>query len=128
MSTRFNRQTNGCRSSSSRLRSSPCSTSSGAASVRRTEFPQHPMSSGLFRAQVRAHAESAWLGTILLVQPASFALLAACAFAIAVAMGAFLAFGEHTRKARLDGIVAPENGVVRIVAPQAGIVESVRVA
>jgi len=86
------------------------------------------MSSGLFRAQVRAHAESAWLGTILLIQPASFAFLAACAFAIAVAMGAFLVFGEYTRKARLEGIVAPEMGLVRIVAPQAGIVESVRMA
>lgn len=86
------------------------------------------MSSGLFRAQVRAHAESAWLGTILLIQPASFAFLAACAFAIAAALGAFLVFGEYTRKARLEGIVAPRSGVVRIVAPQAGIVESVQVA
>ena len=86
------------------------------------------MSSGLFRAQVRAHAESAWLGTILLIQPASFAFLAACAFAMAAAMGAFLFLGEYTRKARLEGIVAPEMGVVRIVAPQAGIVRSVEVA
>src|SRR5690348_4138473 len=86
------------------------------------------MSSGLFRAQVRAHAQSAWLGTILLIQPASFAFLAACAFAIALAMGAFLVLGEYTRKARLEGIVAPQMGVVRIVAPQAGIVQSVRVA
>jgi len=86
------------------------------------------MSSGLFRAQVRDHAQSAWLGTIVLIQPASFAFLAACAFAIAVAMGAFLVLGEYTRKARLEGIVAPQQGVVRILAPQPGIVESVRVA
>ncbi len=85
------------------------------------------MSSGLFRAQVRAHAESAWLGTILLIQPASFAFLTACAFAMAAAMGAFLFLGEYTRKARLEGIVAPELGVVRIVAPQAGIVRAVEV-
>ncbi|HSN19682.1 MAG TPA: HlyD family efflux transporter periplasmic adaptor subunit [Usitatibacter sp.] len=86
------------------------------------------MSTGLFRAQVRAHAESAWLGTILLIQPPSFAFLAACALAIAVALGAFLVAGEYTRKARLEGVVAPERGLVRVFARQAGIVEAVRVA
>ena len=86
------------------------------------------MSSGLFRAQVRAHAESAWLGRILLIQPPSFSFLAAGAVAIAAALGAVLVFGEYTRKARLEGVVAPEQGVVRVLAPQAGIVESVRIA
>lgn len=86
------------------------------------------MSSGLFRAQVRAHAENAWLGRIVLIQPPSFPFLATCAVAIAVALGAFFFFGQYTRKARLEGVVAPVEGVVRVLAPQAGVVESVRVA
>jgi membrane fusion protein len=86
------------------------------------------MSSGLFRAQVRSHAESAWLGRILLIQPPSFSVLAAAALAIAAALAAFFIFGEYTRKARLEGLIAPEEGIVRVLAPQAGIVERVRIA
>ncbi len=86
------------------------------------------MSNGLFRAQVRAHAETAWLGRIVLIRPLSFTFLTACALAMGAALGAFLLSGEYTRKARVAGVLAPEQGVVKIVAQQAGIVASVRVA
>lgn len=86
------------------------------------------MSNGLFRAQVRAHAESAWLGRIVLIRPLSFTFLTACALAIGVMLAAFFCFAEYTRKARLEGVLAPEMGIVKIVAQQAGIVESVRAA
>jgi membrane fusion protein len=86
------------------------------------------MSNGLFRAQVRAHAESAWLGRIVLIRPLSFTFLTACALGIGMALATFLTLGEYTRKARVEGVLAPELGVVKIVAQQAGIVESVRVA
>jgi len=85
------------------------------------------MSNALFRAQVRAHAESAWLGHIVLIRPLSFTFLTACALAMGVALAAFFTLGEYTRKARVEGVLAPELGVVRIVAQQAGIVASVRV-
>ncbi len=86
------------------------------------------MGNGLFRAQVRAHAESAWLGRIVLIRPISFAFLTACALAIGVVLAVFFTLGEYTRKARVEGVLAPELGVVKIVAQQAGIVASVRVA
>jgi membrane fusion protein len=86
------------------------------------------MSGGLFRAQVRAHAESAWLGRIVLIRPLSFTFLTACALAIAAALAAFFVAAQYTRKARVEGVVAPELGVVRILAQQTGIVERVRVA
>src|SRR5579862_9923114 len=85
------------------------------------------MSNALFRAQVRAHAESAWLGRIVLIRPLSFTFLTACALAMGVVLAAFFTLGEYTRKARVEGVLAPELGVVRIVAQQAGIVASVRV-
>ena len=85
------------------------------------------MSNGLFRAQVRAHAESAWLGRIVLIRPLSFTFLTVCALAMGAALAAFLLAGEYTRKARVAGVLAPEQGVVRIVAQQAGVVASVRV-
>lgn len=86
------------------------------------------MSTGLFRAEVRAHAENAWLGKILLIQPPSFAFLTSCALVLACALAAFFTTGQYTRKARLEGVVAPELGVVRILAQQSGVVERVRVA
>lgn len=85
------------------------------------------MTTGLFRAQVRAHAESAWLGTIVLIRPLSFTFLSACALAMAAALAAFFIAGEYTRKARVEGVLAPEQGVAKIVAQQSGIVESVAV-
>ncbi|HXZ50201.1 MAG TPA: HlyD family efflux transporter periplasmic adaptor subunit [Usitatibacter sp.] len=86
------------------------------------------MSAGLFRAQVRAHAENAWLGTIVLIRPLSFTFLTACALAMAAALAAFLVEGEYTRKARVAGVLAPEQGMVRLLAQQTGIVERVAVA
>ena len=39
-----------------------------------------------------------------------------------VALGAFFVYGEYTRKARVTGVLAPIQGVVRIVALQPGMV------
>ena len=44
---------------------------------------------------------------------------------VAVLVFAFLFFGEYTRKARVSGYLVPENGVIRLIAPQpATILES----
>lgn len=83
------------------------------------------MTSPLFRAQVRAHAQDAWLGRIVLIRPVSFAVFCSIAAAITVAMAAYLAFGEYTRKARVAGVLSPEQGVVKIIAQQAGVVDSI---
>ena len=82
----------------------------------------------LFRAEACEAREHAWLGRIVLVRPVSFAFLTACAVATALAILAFLAWGEYTRKARVTGTLAPAEGIVRVVAQQAGRVESLRIA
>ena len=86
------------------------------------------MANELFRAQVRAHAETAWLGRIVLIRPLSFTFLTLCAVAIAMALATFFIAAQYTRKARVEGVVAPQLGVVRILAQQGGIVQSMRVA
>lgn len=63
----------------------------------------------------------------MLIRPVSFAVFCAIAAAMVVAMLAYLAFGEYTRKSRVTGVLAPEQGVVKIIAQQAGVVESVLV-
>lgn len=81
----------------------------------------------LFRRESEQARSTAWLGRILLIRPVSFAFLTAAALGMALALAAFFVFGEYTRKARVAGVLAPEQGVVRIVAQQAGIVEAVHV-
>jgi membrane fusion protein len=78
----------------------------------------------LFRVESEQARSTAWLGRILLIRPLSFAFMTAISLAMAIALAAFLIFGEYTRKARVAGILAPANGVVRIVAQQSGVVES----
>ncbi|MGE5096556.1 MAG: HlyD family secretion protein [Betaproteobacteria bacterium] len=83
------------------------------------------MSPALFRAQVRAHAQDAWLGRIVLIRPVSFSVFCAIAGLLVLAIVLYLGFGEYTRKARVVGVLAPEQGVVKLIAQQAGVVESI---
>src|SRR5438045_5659375 len=80
----------------------------------------------LFRSESEEARATAWLGRILLIRPASVALISAAALLVAVALGAFFVFGEYTRKARVTGVLAPTHGVVRIIALQSGIVVATR--
>jgi membrane fusion protein len=84
------------------------------------------MSRNIFRAEVRAHADNAWLGRILLIRPVSFSFLTVTALVFTAALITFFLFGEYTRKARITGVLAPIAGVVRIVAQQSGTIESVQ--
>lgn len=81
----------------------------------------------LFRAESQQAREGAWLGRIVLARPISFALLTATAVAIAISLAAFFSLTEYTRKARVTGTLAPAEGVVRVLAQQAGRVESISV-
>ena len=77
----------------------------------------------LFRSESEQARATAWLGRIVLLRPPSFTLLTLSALAMAVLLGAFFLAGEYTRKARLNGVLAPKSGLVRVVARQAGVVQ-----
>lgn len=79
----------------------------------------------LFRQESENARANAWLGRVVLIRPLSFAFLTACALAFAITLALFFAWGEYTRKARIVGVLAPAQGVVKILAQQAGIVEAV---
>jgi membrane fusion protein len=85
------------------------------------------MSRDLFRKETQDARATAWLGRIVLIRPVSFTLLTACAMVISAALAAYFVEGHYTRKARLVGVLAPSQGLVRIVAPQAGVIEAVHV-
>ena len=79
----------------------------------------------LYRSEIEAERANAWLGRVVLIRPLSFTFLAACALVFTIALAGFFSFGEYTRKARVSGVLAPAQGVVKVIAQQGGVVEAV---
>jgi len=77
---------------------------------------------GLFRPEVLESRRRDWLGSIQLIRPVSFAVLTTAVALGAVALAAFLVLGEYTRKARVSGVLMPDQGVIRLMAPQGALV------
>jgi len=82
----------------------------------------------LFRQEVLAENRSQWLGTVLLAPRLSYRLFAAFALVAAGALFALLFLGSYTRKARITGWLVPQQGLVQVYAPQAGVIRSIATA
>jgi membrane fusion protein len=76
----------------------------------------------LFRNEVVAERQAQWLGTVLLASRPSHRLFAAFAGLATVGVLGLLFFADFTRKARIDGLLVPQQGLVQVFAPQAGVV------
>ena len=75
-----------------------------------------------FRAEAQASQQQAWLGSVQLHRPATLRWLSLLALGGVVAVGAFLFSTEYTRKARVNGLLVPERGVMRLSVPQSATV------
>lgn len=73
----------------------------------------------LFRPEVLEAQQQAWLGGIQLIRPLSLRLLTAGAVGVAALVVGYLWFGEYTRKARVDGVLVPDLGVIRLMPAEA---------
>lgn len=82
---------------------------------------------GLFRAEAVSEQQNAWLGSVLLTPKPSHTLYTGVATALMLGVLGLFSFGEYTRKARIGGWLAPEQGLIQIIAPQAGVLTQVRV-
>jgi membrane fusion protein len=82
----------------------------------------------LFRPEAIEGQQQAWLGSIQLIRPLSLSLLTAGAVLLVAAVGAFLGWGEYTRRVPVSGVLAPDRGVLRLTPQQAGTVVEARVA
>lgn len=83
--------------------------------------------SSLFRPEVFQAKQNRWTGQIVLVRPFSLLFLTLCAALFAAALVAFTIFGSYTAKTTVKGQLLPANGVVRVYAPDAGVITSKRV-
>ena len=72
----------------------------------------------LFRREAIEANRQQWMGEVRLVRPLSMSVLVALLVTVAVAVGAWLVMGEYTRKAHVNGVLVPDRGWIRLVAPQ----------
>ena len=76
----------------------------------------------LFRSEVLAERQTQWLGAVLLApRPWDHVVTAFAVLATAAILG-LLFFGEFTRTAKINGWLVPQEGLVRVFAPQLGVV------
>lgn len=76
----------------------------------------------LFRPEALEAQQSQWLGTVLLAPRLSFRVFTLFALLAATGILGLLFFVDYTSKARINGWLVPDQGVVRVVAPQSGLV------
>lgn len=76
----------------------------------------------LFRKEALQAKSTAFLGSTVLRPPLSFAAWSAIALVLAAALIAFLLLGEYTKRTRVVGMTAPAAGIIKLMAPQPGIV------
>jgi len=82
----------------------------------------------LFREEATAAKQVKWQGEIIMIRPVSFTLLTAFAVLQAGLVCAFLAFGSYTKRSTVMGQLSPDTGLLKIYAPQPGIVLEKQVA
>ena len=76
----------------------------------------------LFRPEALASKRLASFGSVQLTRPVPLWAATGFVLTVAVLVGAFLWTGEYARKARVTGFLAPDRGVIRLLAPQAATV------
>ncbi len=81
----------------------------------------------LFREEALAERRTQWLGTVLLVPRISHTLLTVLGASAATALVGLLWLGSYTRTAHIGGWLVPQDGLVQVFAPQAGVVTSMKV-
>lgn len=82
----------------------------------------------LFRqAAISARADH-WLGVTQAVQPWPIRIVAPVGAALAAAVVAFLIFGQYTQRARVQGVLAPSSGLIKLAAPQEARILALKVA
>lgn len=79
----------------------------------------------LFRAEVMHEQQSHWMGTVLLAPRLSSTLFSLAAVLAAIAILMLLFLGSYARKARIEGWLVPEQGLVRIHVPYPGTVAEI---
>ena len=94
---------------------------------RATAEPENDEEEPLFRPEVFEARKTEWLGTVLLAPKVSYRVFSSFAWLTTAAIVGMLFFAEYTRSQTVSGWLVPDLGVVRVLAPQAGVVSGLHV-
>lgn len=79
----------------------------------------------LFRSEVSVKKrDENFFGDVVLIRPVSFSVYTTLFVIFMIALGLFLFFGQYASKETVVGVVNPQSGLVKVYAPQRGIVLS----
>lgn len=81
----------------------------------------------LFRPEILTAQQSQWLGTVLLAPSISHRLFVVFAAVSMAGVLALLFFGDYTRKERINGWLVPEQGLIRVLTAQPGVITQLHV-
>ena len=81
----------------------------------------------LFRHEVIEQRQTQWLGTVLLEPRLAHRVFALSGLLLAAAVVLFLLIGSYTSKARVNGLLVPQLGLVKVFAPMPGVVTQIQV-
>ena len=87
-----------------------------------------PESRPLFRTEAVEAQRQQWLGGVQLVRPLALGWVTTGVVAVLVATTLFFALAHYTRKATVEGVLAPDLGLIRLVPSAAGTVVERRVS
>lgn len=79
-------------------------------------------STPLFRQAALDNRQGKWFGEIILMRPLSFTFLTMAAVACAGVLVLFICFASYTKRSTVLGQLKPDTGVIKVIAPQIGIV------
>lgn len=86
-----------------------------------------PISRAKFRSHVLEQRSNQWLGKSSLALPISFTIFSASALGLVGLIISFLIFGSYTRTESVSAVIAPQNGIVKVIATTSGEVTDVYV-
>lgn len=74
----------------------------------------------LFRPEAVAAQQQQWLGRVQLVRPPALDIATVVVVALVLAVAAYLAFAQYTRKVAVPGVLVPDRGLIRLVPTASG--------
>ena len=78
----------------------------------------------LFRKEVLAQRGESQFGDVVLASPISHKAMTALLLAIIIGLITFAFVGEYSRKERVVGYLTPDQGLIRLVPRQIGVIDS----
>jgi membrane fusion protein len=101
--------------------------SSGPLTTERNKGEVADANSPLFRREVLDARQTPALGTVMALPMLPQHVMAGFAVLVVLGIVSLLYFGTYAREERLSGVLVPQKGIIRVFAPQPGVIADIAV-